>query len=121
MSEINTKMRVTGINEYKNAMKQGQQAVKTLDAELKLNEAQYKASGDAEDYMQKKSKLLTDQIKQQKTIVDNATKALKQMEKDGVSKTSAAYQKMQQDLANAQTWGRSPRRRRSPCAASTSA
>ena len=103
MSEINTKMRVTGINEYKNAMKQGQQAVKTLDAELKLNEAQYKASGDAEDYMQKKSKLLTDQIKQQKQIVDNATKALKQMEKDGVSKTSAAYQKMQQDLANAQT------------------
>ena len=103
MADIGVKMGVTGIAQFKTAMQQGTQSVKTLDAALKKNEAQYKATGDAEAYMQQKTKLLEQQIKAQKSVCDEAEKALETMTKQGVDPASKAYQQMQQQLLNAQT------------------
>lgn len=103
MADISTKMSVTGLSQYKSAMTQAQQSVKTLDAELKKNEAAYKASGDKEEYMSNKAKILEQRIKAQKEAAKQAEQALKAMTDQGVNPASASYQKMQQALLQAQT------------------
>ena len=55
---VNVKMGVEGVAQFKQNMKTAQTAVKTLDEQLKLNEKQFKATGDAEQYMQEKSELV---------------------------------------------------------------
>lgn len=97
------KMRVDGVSKFKQDMKQAQSSVKTLDEALKLNEAQFKATGDAETYMQEKSDLLNRKMEAQQKVVDAAKAALNKMEKDGVNKASDAYQKMQQSVLRAET------------------
>ena len=77
-------MGVTGIAQYKQAMSQASQSVKTLDAALKLNEKQLQATGDKEVYMQQKSKLLQQQIAAQTNVVKQGQAALTAMEKQGV-------------------------------------
>ena len=86
-SDIGVKMGVTGLAQFKQSMNQAQQSVKTLDAALKLNEKQYKANGDAETYMQQKSKLLQQQIAAQNTVVKQGQQALDAMAKNGVDTT----------------------------------
>ena len=101
--DINTRMGVSGLSQYKSAMQQAQQSVKTLDAELKKNEAAYKASGDKETYMAEKSTLLNKKLTEQKKAADQAQKALNDMNKRGVDPASKAYQQMQMALVKAQT------------------
>lgn len=101
MAGASVKMGVD-VTQFKQGMREAQTAVKTLDAELKKNEAQFKATGDKETYMAQKSKLLKAELEQQKTAAKNAEQALKAMANSGVSKTSEAYQKMAQQLAGAQ-------------------
>lgn len=96
-------MSVTGIASFKSAMSQGKSAVKALDAELKLSAAQYKASGDAEQYMADRSRILSQQIRAQEDVVSNAQRALEQMASQGVDKASTAYTQMQATLARART------------------
>lgn len=101
-SNVNVKMGVTGVAQFKSAMKDSQAAVRTLDAELKKNEQQYRLTGDAETYMQQKSDLLRQQIEQQREVVRQAEQALDAMRKNGVDPTSRAFQDMQRSLAQAQ-------------------
>ena len=98
---VNVKMGVEGVAQFKQNMKTAQTAVKTLDEQLKLNEKQFKATGDAEAYMQEKAELLKVRLEEQKAIISNAEKALDQMTKNGVDKASTSYQKMQQELLKA--------------------
>lgn len=100
--DINVGMGVSGISQFKSAMSQASASVKTLDAALKLNEKQFKASGDAETYMKQQASLLKSQITAQQTVVKNAEKALEQMTKNGTDKASVSYQKMQQQAIKAQ-------------------
>lgn len=100
---VNVKMGVTGVSQFKKDMKEAQASVKTLDAALKLNEEQFKATGDSEAYLQEKTDLLTRKMEQQEKVVDAAKAALNKMEKDGVNKASDAYQKMQQQVLKAET------------------
>ena len=98
---VSTKMTVD-VSGFKSGMQQAQASVKTLDAELKKNEAQFKATGNAEDYMAKKADILKQKLSTQKQAVDQAEKALNAMGKE-VDKSSVEYQKMAQTLLNAQT------------------
>ena len=100
--DIGVKMGVTGVAQFKQSMNQAQQSVKTLDAELKLNEKQLQATGDKTAYMQQKSKLLQQQIAAQNTVIKQGQQALAAMEKNGVAPASAAYQKMQRQVLEAQ-------------------
>jgi hypothetical protein len=103
MAGVNVKMGVSGVQQFKNAMKESQAAVKTLDAELKLNEQQLKVTGDAQQYMETKTKLLQEQIQKQTEIVTQSQKALEAMRKNGVSESSVAFQNMKQQSLAAQT------------------
>ena len=91
------------VTQFKQGMREAQDSVKTLDAALKYNEKQMKASGNAEKDFSTQANLLNAKLKEQKNIVKNAQNALKEMEKNGVKTTSAAYQDMQRKLINAQS------------------
>jgi hypothetical protein len=99
---VTTKMSVD-VSGFKSGIQQAQQSVKTLDAELKRNEAQFKQTGDREKYLADQTKALNSKISEQQKVVQNAEKALKAMDEGGVKPTDAAYQQMQRTLLNAQT------------------
>ena len=100
---VNVKMGVSGVAQFKQGMKESQAAVKNLDQQLKLNEQQLKTTGDAELYLQNKTKLLQEQIEKQSQIVQQSEKALAAMRKNGVAETSAAFQNMQAQMYKATT------------------
>lgn len=91
------------ISAFKQGIKDAQANVKALGAELERNEAQFRATGDAEQYMTDKARLLKMQMSAQKTEIANLEKALDAMKSKGVAPTSAAYMNMQRQLSNAQT------------------
>ena len=98
---VNIKMGVSGVSQFKQNMNQAKQAVKTLDAQLQLTEKEFKANGDAEEYMVKKSAELEAKLEAQKRVVDNAEKALKEMADNGIDKSSKAYQDMYRAMLQA--------------------
>lgn len=98
---VNIKMGVTGVAQFKQSISQARQNLKTLDAQLKLTETQYKATGDAETYMQQKTEQLKSKLEEQKAIAANAEKALQEMADRGVDKGSKAFQEMIRTLATA--------------------
>ena len=100
-SGVNVKMGVTGVAQFKQNINQAKQSVKTLEAQLALSEKQFKASGDAESYMTEKSELLKAKLEAQKSVVENAEKALKQMADKGVDRSSKAYQDMYRQMLSA--------------------
>lgn len=102
-SGVSVKMGVTGVAQFKQGMKESQAAVKNLDQQLKLNEAQLKLTGNEELALQNKTALLTKQIEEQKNVVKQTNSALEAMQKNGVSKTSVEFQKMQQQVYKAST------------------
>ena len=103
MPDVSVGMAVTGIAQFKQGMKESENAVKSLDAALKLNESQMKLNGDAETYMSQKVTLLNRKIEEQKNVVKQAEGALKALKEKGVSTTSGAFQDMQRKMLNAQT------------------
>ena len=102
-SGVNVKMGVTGVAQFKQNMNQAKQSVKTLDAQLALTEKQFKASGDAQSYMTEKSELLKAKLEAQKKAIDNAEKALENMAKNGVDRSSKAYQDLYRDMLAAKS------------------
>lgn len=98
---VNVKMGVSGVAQFKKNIGDAKQAVKTLDAQLQLTEKEFKANGDAEEYMIKKSAELEAKLEAQKRVVDNAEKALKDMAEKGVDKSSKAYQDMYRTMLQA--------------------
>ena len=100
-SGVNVKMGVTGISQFRQNINTAKQSLKTLDAQLALNEKQFKQTGDAETYMQQKSELLKVKLEEQKAIAANCEKALQQMTSNGVDKASKAFQDMQRQLLEA--------------------
>ena len=103
MAGVNVKMGVSGVQQFKQGMKESQAAVKTLDAELKLNEQYLKSGGDAQQYMEQKTKLLQEQIRKQTEVVNQSKLALEAMAKNGVKESSTAFQNMKQQSLAAQT------------------
>ena len=62
---VNVKMGVSGIAQFKQNMATARNSLKTVDEQLKLNEKQFKATGDSEAYMQQKSELLKTKLDEQ--------------------------------------------------------
>ena len=100
-SGVNVKMGVSGVAQFKQSINQAKTSIKTLDAQLALTEKQYKATGDAETYMQQKTEQLQSKLEAQRTVVQNAEKALNDMRTRGVDMNSKAFQDMVQQLARA--------------------
>ena len=102
MAKSNTQMGVSGIGEFKNAMNEARMATRTLDSEMKLAQAQFKATGDAETYLQQRTAILAQQISQQEKAAQAARSALEAMRAGGVEQSSRAYQDMQRAVYDAE-------------------
>ena len=98
---VNVKMGVD-IGGFTSGIKQGQQILKGLNAEMKASEAEFKATGNAEKKLNDQTKTLNSQLNVQKGIADQARKALEAMTKNGVDPADAAYQKLYIQLMNAE-------------------
>lgn len=88
-SDIGVKIKVEGVSKYKKDMQDSAKRVKTLSSELSLAEAQFRQTGNAEELMQSKGKVLREQILEQTRAVDSAKKALAELRKKGYSENSA--------------------------------
>ena len=84
-------------------IKQGQTILKGLNAEMKATDAEFKATGNSEQYLANKTKTLNSQLQVQKGIADQAKKALKEMDDAGIKPTDAAYQKLYVQMMQATT------------------
>ena len=98
---VNVKMGVD-LGGFTAGIREGQNVLKGLNAEMKATEAEFKATGNAEQMLANKTKTLTSQLNVQKGIADAAQAALQKMAAAGVDPASAAYQKMYVQLMNAQ-------------------
>ena len=103
MAGIDVKMGVSGLSEFKNNLNAAKQSLKTMDAQLELTEKEFKATGDAEKYLQDKAVELNAKLEMQKTTLKNAEKALEEMTRNGVDKGSKAFQDMQREALNAKS------------------
>lgn len=97
-SGVNIKIGVSGIADFKRDINSANQQIKTMDADLALVEKQFRATGDAEAYMQQKTDLLKGKLEAQKSVLEKAESALKAMKDNGVSPASAAFQEMQRKV-----------------------
>lgn len=97
---VNVKMGVD-LGGFKSGIQEGQNILKGLNAEMKATEAEFKATGNAEQQLAQKTKTLNSQFQVQKGIADQAKRALQAMEQAGVKPTDAAYQKMYVTMMNA--------------------
>jgi len=100
---VDVKMGVSGISQFRQNMKTAQTSVNTLDQALKLNEKQFKQTGDAQAYMEGKTNALKEKLEQQKIVLQNAEKVLKDMKDNGATPASAAFQRMQQTVLKAKS------------------
>ena len=103
MAGIDVKMGVSGLSEFKNNLNAAKQSLKTMDAQLQLTEKEFKATGDAEKYMQDKSVELNAKLEMQKATLKNAEGAMQEMIRNGVDKGSKAFQDMQREVLNAKS------------------
>ena len=97
---VNVKMGVD-LSGFTAGIREGQGILKGLNAEMKATEAEFKATGNAEQMLAAKTKTLTSQLNIQKGIADQASKALKAMADAGIDPANAAYQKMYATMMNA--------------------
>ena len=88
--------------QFVSGMQKAQQSVKTTDSALKKIEAEFKATGNAEQYMTQKADVLNQKLQSQKKVADNAKNALAEMNKQGIDPASKEYQKLAQQLLNAE-------------------
>lgn len=103
VKEIKTRFKLEGEQQFKRTMTESAAAVKVLNSEEKLAEAQFKATGDAQSYAAEKSRILKEQIKQQQAAVKAAEDAIKQLTKDGIQPNAREMQTWQRKLFDAKT------------------
>ena len=99
---VNVKLGVD-LSGFDKGVKSAKAEVKTLDQQMKMIEATFKATGDAEEAMKQKTETLNKQMEAQKRVASQAEQALKEMTSAGVDPASISYQKMARELLLAQT------------------
>lgn len=103
MGDIRTRFDIEGEQQYKKAMSDAAAAIKVLNSEQKLAKAQFQNTGNAEKYAADQARILKEKLTQQKQAVAAAEKALKQLNDNGVAKSSKQFQQWQTKLNSAQT------------------
>ena len=97
---VNVKLGVD-LSAFTSGIREGQSIMKGLNAEMKATEAEFKATGNAEQMLANKTKTLNSQIQVQKGIANQAAQALKAMTEAGIDPADAAYQKLYATMMNA--------------------
>ena len=102
-NELKTRIVLEGEKEYARAMSDAARQMKALNAEEKLAQAQFRATGNAEAHAAEQSRILREQIALQQQAVAAAEKAVAALTQQGVQPNDAAMTKWRTKLANART------------------
>lgn len=101
--DIKTRFVLEGEQEYKRAMTDSANAIKTLNSEQRLAKAEFEATGDAQQYAADQARILKEQIQHQQRAVQAAEDAIKKLTENGVDKNSKQMQQWRTKLNNAKT------------------
>lgn len=101
--EIKTQLKLEGEQQFKKGMADAASAIKELNSEQKLAEAQFEATGDAEQYAAEQTRILKEKIEQQQRAVNAAEKAVQSMKEQGIDPNSKAVRTWRTKLNNAKT------------------
>lgn len=74
--DISVELSVEGEREFNRQLKEAQSAVKVLGSELKASEAQFKGGEDAQERYANRTRILGDQIEQERIIIERLAKAV---------------------------------------------
>jgi len=102
-NEIKARFKLDGEQEFRRSMNEAANAIKVLDSEQKLAQAQFRATGDAETYQAEQTRILNEKIAEQQKAVKAAEEAMKQLKDKGVSPTDKTYQAWATKLNTART------------------
>lgn len=103
MPEIKTKLVLEGEAQYSTAIKNATKAIKGLDAEQKLAQAQFNLTGDKEQYMADRAEILRKKIQEQEKAVKSAEEAVEKLRKMGVEPTNDKMKYWNEQLTKAKT------------------
>lgn len=101
--DIRTRFRLEGEKEYKNAMADSARAIRMLNAEQKLAQAEFEATGDAQQYAAESARILQAKIKEQEKAFNAAKAAIAELQSKGVDPASKVFQDWNKKLLDAQT------------------
>ena len=90
--DIKTTIKLEGEQQFKQAMKGASDAIKVLNSEQKLAQAQFEATGNKEQYMADKADILRRKIEEQQKAVNTAQEAVNKLKEQGVDPTNKAMQ-----------------------------
>ena len=103
MPKIKTKLVLEGEAQYSTAIKNATKAIKGLDAEQKLAQAQFNLTGDKEQYMADRAEILRKKIQEQEKAVKAAEEAVEKLRKMGVEPTNSKMQHWNEQLMKSKT------------------
>lgn len=101
--EIKTELVLQGENQFKKAMTDAANSIKVLNSEQKLAEAQFNATGDAQQYAADKARILREKIAEQQKAVEAAQAAVDKLKSQGFSPASKEMQGWTRKLNYAKT------------------
>ena len=87
---------------FRNGIANANAQLKTFDAQMKLAESTFKATGKAEEALTTKTNALNGKLSTQKQMVQQYTTVLKAMKDNGVSPLSKEYQQLETQLLKVQ-------------------
>ena len=90
--DIGARVTLEGEQQFKKAMKGASDAIKVLNSEQKLAQAQFEATGNKEQFMADKADILRRKIEEQQKAVNAAQEAVNKLKEQGVDPTNKAMQ-----------------------------
>ena len=102
-AKLSTHVEVTGEANYKQALSNCRREVALLKTEQQRIEAQFKNTGDEEQYNADMADLLRRKLEAQRKVIDAAWESMQNLTKNGVDPSSASLDKWRQNLDKAET------------------
>lgn len=90
--EIKTTLKLEGEQQFRQKMNDAAKAVKVLNSEEKVAAAQFKATGDAQQYAADRARIYKEKIAEQEKAVKAAEEAVKKLTEQGFSRSSREVQ-----------------------------
>lgn len=101
---IKTTLKLEGEQQFRSAMKGASDAIKVLNSEQKLAQAQFEATGNKEQFLADKADILRRKIEEQQKAVKAAQEAVQKLKDKGVEPTNKSMQEWTRKLNDSQAY-----------------
>lgn len=102
--EMKARIRLEGEQQFRQAMTGASNAIKVLNSEQKLAQAQFEATGNKEQFLADKADILRRKIEEQQKAVKAAQEAVQKLKDKGVEPTNKSMQEWTRKLNDSQAY-----------------